>query len=292
YVLWALAGALGVAIFLGLWRVMPIAPRETMHFGKEPYLHAVSPAGNILATSEDVDFLLRGPIHLWDLQTGQQRLSVAGDWSAVRKVDFPPRGTLFTVLDQDGHLTLWETATGKEVARFVELEKKAGWEVPLDTMFSPDDCFLILEDAHPAVHDSAVLVFWEVEAKAVRARIEGDLSHLTIAKDGQQMALVRRVEPQHFCVERWQLEASFPGSGPFQKYDVVAREVAISPKLDTFAYSCAGSDPDTGDEIHLWDLATGNEKAKVVYLNPDPLYSHLRFNPNGRFLAVDNPHFF
>jgi WD40 repeat protein len=272
-----------------LWRLMPLAPKETIHGGKEPYLHAVSPAGNLLATSEWTDFPHQGLIHLWDLQTGQRRLSVAGDWSAVRKGDFSPQGTLLAILDQDDHLTLWDTAAGKEVARFVELEKKARWSVPLETMFSPDDRFLILQEPHQEGENAYFLLFWEVETKAVRARIEGYLLHLAITKDGKQMALFRRVEPHHFRVERWRLDAGFPDSGPFQIHDVVAHEVAISPKLDTFASSRAGTDPGKSDDIQLWDLATGTEKAKVVYLNPDPPNFHLQFSPNGRFLTVDNP---
>jgi WD40 repeat protein len=288
YALWSLAGTIGVVIFLALWRLSPVAPRQTMHGRKEPCLHAVSSASNLLATSESADFPHRGPIHLWDLQTGQRRLSVVGDWAAVRKVEFSPQGKLLTVIDQDDHMTLWETATGKEVARFVEFEKK-GWTIPLETKFSPDDCFLILQDRHPALQDSDFLIFWNVESKAVRARIEGDLSDLTIAKDGKEMALSRQVERQHIRVERWRLDDGFPDAGPFQKYDVIAHEVAISPKLYTFASSRASTSPDKGDEIQLWDLATGKEKAKVVYLNPDPSNFHLRFSPNGRFLTVDNP---
>src|SRR5262249_40545275 len=174
----------------------------------------------------------------------------------------------------------------------LELAKKARSSVPLETMFSPDDRFLILQEPHPAGQGPDFLLFWEVESKAVRARIEGYLSDLTIAKDGKQMALSRRVESQHFRVERWRLDAGFPDSGPFQTHDVVAHEVAISPKLDTFATSRPGADPEKGDEIQLWDLATGKEKAKVAYLNPDPPNFHLQFSPNGRFLSVDNPHRF
>jgi WD40 repeat protein len=288
YVLWSLAGALGVAIFLGSWRLLPMAPRATTHGKKEPYLHAVSPAGNLLATSEWIDFPYHGPVHLWDLQTGQRRLSVAGDWSGVRKVEFSPQAQFLTVIDQDSHLTLWDTATGKEAARFEELEKEAGRNL-LDTKFSPDDRFLIFQEPHQAGPDSNFLLFWEVETKAVRARIAGSLSDLTIANDGKQMALSRRVEPLHFRVEHWRLDAGFPASGPFQVHDVVAHEVAISPKLDTFASRRSGNDPAKCDDIQLWDLATGKEKAKVAYLNPDPANFYLRFSPNGRFLTVDNP---
>src|SRR5205814_1890689 len=132
-----------------------------------------------------------------------------------------PQGQLLTVIDQDNHLTLWDTATGQEVAHFAELEKKAGWEVPLKTMFSPDDRFLILQEPQPALQNPYFLLFWEVETKAVRARVEGYLSRLTVAKDGKQMALFRWVEAQQFRVERWRLDAGFPDAGPFQTHDVV-----------------------------------------------------------------------
>src|SRR5205807_1694488 len=147
-----------------------------------------------------------------------------------------------------------------EVTRFVELERKANWNPPLDTKFSPDDRFLILQEPRATDQDPRFLLFWDVEPNAVRARIEGHLSNLTMAKDGTQMALSRWIGREHFRVERWRLEAGFPDSGPFQKHDVVAHEVAISPKLDTFASLRAGTDPQ-GDVIQCWDLATGKEKA-------------------------------
>jgi WD40 repeat protein len=157
--------------------------------------------------------------------------------------------------------------------------------------FSPDDRFLIFQDPNPADQNLFFLLFWEVESKAVRARIEGSLSRLVIAKDGKEMVLSRRVEPQRFRVERWQLGAGFPESGPFQRYDVSANDVAISPKLDTFASWRAGTGQEKGDEIQLWDLTTGNEKAKIVYSKTDQPIHHLCFSPNGRFLTVGTSHF-
>jgi hypothetical protein len=193
-----------------------------------------------------------------------------------------------TVIDQDDHLTLWDTATGTEVARFVELEKQAAWSIPLGGQFSPDDRFLILQEPHGEGRDPFFLLFLDVESKTMRARIEGYLSHLMIAKDGKEMALSRQVDSQHIRVERWRLDAGFPDAGPFQNIEVDASEVVISPKLVTFASRRAGEDPQKGDDIQLWDLATGKEKAQVVYRNPDPPNLHLGFSPNGRFLTVDN----
>src|SRR5262249_44948953 len=150
-------------------------PRATIH--ERLHLHALSPAGDILATSEDRNAWPHpGPIQLWDVQTGQRRLSLAGDWSAVRSVEFSPRGTLLAVVDQDEHLTIRETATGKEVARFVELERKEGSSQRLETRFSPDDRFLAIEEPRPAGPIPSFVLFWDVKAKAVRARIEGHLS--------------------------------------------------------------------------------------------------------------------
>ncbi len=291
----AVNGSLGLnlwlLLFAGLCQVVPVVPKATWHAGKAPHLHAFLADGKTLVTSGNSDFPHQGPIDLWDVATGQRRLSVAGDWVAVREVKVSPDDKVFTTLDRNDHLAMWETATGQKVEPFAEFQKELGWTDCRDKQFSPDGRFLILEQRRATREGPYFLFFWEVETQALRARIEGYLADLMIDKDGKQMAIFHRAEPSHFRVERWRLDARFPDTGPFQVHDVSAHKVAISPKLDTFATAHKNAGPDNGD-IQLWDLATGKEKAKIVYFNPDPPNNQLRFSPNGRFLTVDNPHRF
>jgi WD40 repeat protein len=296
YVLWSLAVAAWAGILLGLWQCIPPLPKMTMHAGKALSLDAVSQDGTVLLATDDSYSSNDRSIHVWDVETGRQRLAIVGNWATVREVKLSPDGTVFTVLDQDDRWTLWETATGKEVPGLLEIQKDAFWVhsekkvMSVDNRFSPDGRFLILQFHLLSNVFHYMLVFWDVETKAVRARLDGDYSELTIAKDGNQMAVCRPTKPGQFRIERWRLDADFPHAGPFQVHDVVADAIAISPTFDTFACDRASHDPEKADEIRLWDLATGRDKAKVMCFNLDQRNPRLQFSPNGQFLTADIPY--
>jgi WD40 repeat protein len=302
YVLWSLAGALALSIFASVWELVPIHPIRTIRVGSaEPNLHAILADGRTLVTSESSDFPYKGAIQFWDVETGEQRISIAGNWSGIRKMEVSPDSKTFTVLDSDNRLTLWDAATGAEIFGFVAFQEEAGLPGWRETRFSPDGRFLIFEKRLKANEGPYFLVFWEIATQVLRARIEGHLSALTIGSDGKQMAIHRwMTDRPHIRIERWRLDADFPDAGPFQVHEVIANDVAISPKLDRFAAVRRKADPENADpgtwfgtdDIQLLDLATGQEMAKVVYINPDWANNHLRFSPNGRFLTDDFPYRF
>jgi WD40 repeat protein len=284
YVVWALSSAFGTALFLTLWLLWPLAPKTTIYARLR--LHALSPDGSILATSGDYNSRIhQGAICLWDVRTGHEVLSIEGGWSANRHVEFSPRGTMLAVRDEADHLTIWDVSRGNEVARFSELELEA--KLPLETRFSPDDRFLILQEPFKEIDDHRFLVFWNLKSKTVQARLRGTLSDLKIAKDGSFIVNACRIGPEHVTVEQWRLDAAFPEFGPLLERDVMASEVAISPRLDAFASRSTNAGPD-GDAVQLWDLVTGEETAKAVYRDPDPANSQIQFSPTGTFLTVEN----
>ncbi len=294
YVLWSLAGALAVCIGACVWELVPIYPIRTIRVGSaEPNIHAFFADGRALVTSESTDSPHKGAIQFWDIETGEKRLSIVGSWSAIREFKMSPDDRVFTVLDYDDRLTMWETATGKQAASFTAFQEEEDLVGRYNTQFSPDGRFLIFERRLKANEGPYFLIFWEIETQKVRARVEGYLSDLTIATDGKQMAIRRGMADwPHIRIERWRLDADFPDAGPFQVHDVIANDVAISPKLDRFAAARRKADPENVDDIQLLDLATGQEMAKVVYINPDWHNNHLRFSPNGRFLTDDFPYRF
>jgi WD40 repeat protein len=285
YVRWLFSVAIFVILFAATRQLCPFFPRITIPASLE--LHAISPDGSILAISEGSGrFPYYGPIQLWNLKTGERQLSIVGGWTAVRKVEFSPLGSMLAILDEADRLTIWKTATGSEVARFTELEHKV--RLPLETLFSPDERFLVIQEPREGWPRTDFLIFWDIKTKAVHARLEGELHYLTFARDGKEMAQFVRPERKQYSVEKWQLDAKFPASGPVCTHDVAAPDVAFSPKFDFFASRRPGTV--AGEEVvQLWDLTTGEEKAKVVYSNPDSSNYHLQFSPNGRFLSVDNP---
>ncbi len=289
YVQWSLAIGLAMGIFVCMWQIVPIVPKVTMHGVLRASLHAVSRDRKILLTTEDVEHCRF--IQVWVIETGQLRLTIAPEITAVY-LDLSPDATVFTVRDAKDRLTVWETSTGEEITGFEKFQNEARRHDPNGTRFSPDGRFLIIEQKSERGEQASLLSFWELETRTFKAEIEGELSNLTIAADGSQMAIQRSINGSpRMRLERWRLDADFPGYGPFQVHEVVAYELAVSPKLDRFASASHNEDPMKGDDIRLYDLASGKELANVEYRNPDT-QNHLRFSPNGRLLTDDNPHRF
>ncbi len=287
YLLWSMAFAALCAIFACLWLLIPILPKATLSCVDAGRPLAISRDGTILLTaaspSEDCD-----AVKVWNLVTGQQRLAIVG--SFVREVHLSPDDAVFTVVDHEYRLSLWETATGEQCEGFLELRKNPFWapgrkmDLEFKDQFSPDGRFLILERLLPHA-----LVFWDVERRAVRGKIDGSLSKLTIAEDAKQLAVCRPGQPGQFRIERWQLDADFPDAGPFQVHQLEADAVAVSPNFDSFASQRVSHDPTGADEIQLWDLDTGEEKAKALFFNSQKPRCDLRFSPKGHFLTADDP---
>jgi WD40 repeat protein len=282
YLLWTLAGALWIAIFFGLWHLVPVLPKKTLEVGGEaPWLEAFLPEGRIVFMKYSAADDRRPPIQLWDSKIGQRVISLPVDLRHVREIMASPDGSVFTTLDSHTDLRMWEAATGKEISEFVAFQKNADCTGERAARFSPDGRFLIVSSFKEG--KGPFLLFWEVGARKLRLRPRARLSDLTIADNGQQMSIHRLVEDQpHIKVECWLLDADFPNRGPYQVHDVIAHDVAISPKFDVFASARGNADPNKGDDIQLWDMETGREIANAV--SPF-LHYYVRFSPNGRYLS-------
>jgi WD40 repeat protein len=278
YVLWPLTIVLGIGIFFSTWQLAPLVPKAVLKVNsKTPRLHAYLADGGILVTN-DGPSLPHPRIELWDTGTGKKRISITdSNWNAMAS----PDGSVFTMLDSHTDLKMWETGTGKEIPEFVAFQEEAGCLRQNATRFSPDSRFFIVEHSMP--EGTVFLLFWEVGTKTLKLCVKAHLSDLRIAANGQQMVILHKLEDgQHIQLERWHLDAGFPSHGPFQVHDVDAYCVAISPQFDTFASARHNEDP-TKDDVQLWDMATGRQRAEVVA--PQWCYD-LQFNTDGSFLRA------
>jgi RNA polymerase sigma factor (sigma-70 family) len=122
---------------------------------------AFSPDGNRLAAAAQMwqdrkgsGPVLRGSVLLWDVRTGEKKLSLTGLADGLSVVRFSPDGRLLATGGRDGAVRLWEVATGRERHRF------KGHETTVNQLlFTPDGKFLASSSA-----DASTLV-WDVEGR-------------------------------------------------------------------------------------------------------------------------------
>jgi WD40 repeat protein len=290
-VLRLLAVALWVIIFLGVDWFVPPLPTATIRGQKEPYVHAFSPDGKLVVTSEIKGSCFPCPLYIWDVETGGLRRSVGEGWTGLRDVQFSPDGKVLTAINENDQHLVWEIATGNEIGCIIA-DKTRTFNFHHCHKFSPDGRFLILYGSMPVdFRDwgySDTVVFWEPSARAERARLTGTYQSLTFSPDGKEMALAYKRTKSVMRIERWRLNDSFPNSGPIDYFHLPAECVTISPKFDIIASARRTVNADQGDVIQLWDLATRKEKAFVVHPNGESHIDTLEFSRTGRFLTAEH----
>jgi WD40 repeat protein len=191
-------------------------------------------------------------------------------------------------MNEDYHLKVWETATGKEEADVpfqTEAEQRILWE------FSPKGDFIIFhrDGIYRPVEDRC-FEFLEIKTGQVRARIDTKYGAMTIAPDGKSMKMVHvehGEEENQYKIERWRFVDDPRVVELVQTLTVSDNSFPIeSPNLDRIATLTRVPGPLKADEIRLCDSATGRELACVFLESSTLKVGSLRFSPDGKLLIV------
>lgn len=285
------------------WQLLPPRPRATLedsepHLGwsSRPYLDCFSPDGQTLVVTTEQSQIrrgIRGPIRLWDANTGRERYALVPDWRHVERVEFSPDGRLLAaqgrfLSEPAGSLKLWDVATGTERADLDAIPARycAG-------CFSPDGRFFVLQRWLPGLLMLGPLDFWEVETGRVRASIPGQVECLQFAPDGRRLVIFHPNGydgPQAVRVQLWALADAPPYLTLLKQYDRpydrVVDRFASSPALDRFALATYWHTTEGRAEIKVYDLATGSVVASTIHRDPSARIDELSFSPDGRFLLA------
>lgn len=221
---------------------------------------AFSPDGCWMASS-DVD----GRIHLWDVVTGQPKLS----WQAHNEFTWglsfsPDSQMLVSGSPHDSLIKFWDVQTGKLLREPFQIIKMS-WAV----QFSPDGKQLAIGE------EEGFLELWDVETGTRLAFLEGHskiVHSVAFSPDGQRLVS----GGGDFTIRLWDL-STFSEMRQFEGHCHTVLSVAFSP--DGQRVASASWDK----TARLWHLATG---ASICFEEHTEPFWAVAFSPDGSLLAT------
>jgi WD40 repeat protein len=260
-----------------------------------------SPNGKLLATGDT-----RGEIHLWQVSTFRQMLSLKGHESWVWSVNFSPDARTLVSSSQDRTIKLWDTQTGQCLKTL-----QGGNHVIRSVEYSPDgqtiasghgDATVRLWDAHTGEcirtlqgHDKGVwsICFspdghtlasgsldhtarlWDVYTGQCLLTLNDHTSwvwSVSISPDGQTLAS----SSDDRTIKLWDIQTG-QCLKTLQGHHHSVKSVGFSPDGQTLT---SGSDDRT---VRLWNTHTG--RCLATLQGHDYGVWSVRFNPDGKTLA-------
>jgi WD40 repeat protein len=268
-----------VVTFAASWWLTPIEPYATLNLGDECGLYLFSPDGTTFVTAGTSSFgRFAGPLRVWDVEQGRERLSVAHGRVKIDTVRFSPDSSLLAANERGDYLKLWNARTGEEVASIGAEAAKWIW-----FQFSPDGRFLVFLD-HSKSPDVDNITFWNIETKRQQGSVEGNFHTLRFAPDGHSFATFRRKDsPEINEVLLWKMD-QVPVLE--KQHQITASQVVISPDLKTFA--TADDLPDGNGQVAMWDMMTGEKRWSGTFNERIADWWPLSFIANGKVLSAQS----
>jgi WD40 repeat protein/serine/threonine protein kinase len=266
-----------------LWNLTAVEEARLLEESRgQGTLVAYSPNGRWLAIAGQVG------ARLWDAPTRQpvRDLPVKGGVSLAFAPDSRTLATGGTVhlghglADQDYRVRLWNVTTGEQVAEFqgrsdgIPIQRSVG-----SVAFSPDGRLLAAGFGSPGHLQSdydQIVKIWDLRtAQEVKTfAVRNSVPRLVFSPDGKTLAAAcRDGKLYRWMTETWQELPALTASGPVHR-------VVFSPD-GKLLVAGAGNWPRA--DIHLWDAATGSEKARLQ--GHSHVLLSLAISPDGKTLA-------
>jgi WD40 repeat protein len=254
--------------------------RECYHFAiptAAGWTWDLTPDGRALATqSRD------SAIRVWDTATGKMLWEVARKDHVFGRVSLSPDGKILAAMDEtgkEGHLCLWDLASGKEVGDIPVGEHGAFFS---DLFFAAGGTLIA---AHERSWESGLIHVWDVATGAKRPLRDEDTCQArdsSLSPDGKLVATVSKDKDGEKC--RLRLLDTDTGRAlretelPFPAYS--AGPPRFSPDGRTVATDGFGSG------LFLWSAASGKQLPTPEGCG-DRVWDCV-FSPDGRNLAVED----
>jgi dipeptidyl aminopeptidase/acylaminoacyl peptidase len=221
-----------------------------------------------------------GPVRLWDVATGRERLKVL-DADAPWPIPFlAPDNSWLLTLDAKNGLVLWDTATGKVRATLWPPEDLGRTWDTRAVAISPDGRVIAREQL-----DHRAVRLWESATGRLLAILDGACQPLVFTPDGQAVATATQgTDAKLWDVQTGRERFTFAGH-PSQ-----VGAIAVSPdgrRLATgllqrkFLYQ----QPAPLTAVKLWDAGTGQSVATIA-VEQQEVAVGLTFSPDNGWLVI------
>ena len=218
---------------------------------------ALSPDGRTVANWGPDD-----KVCLWDVADSENKVTLGGDTSKVRRMTFSPDSRTVAGGTLDDEVILWDVASGARKATFL-----GHTDSITSIAFSPDGVILASGSWDKTVR------LWDVETGAhkrtLTAHTQG-ISNVRFSPNGGTFVSSSFNENKVILwdVSTWQRKAAV---------DTDINRFALSPDSSTLATA------NWRGELNLWDVASGTHKAE--FLGHLSNISSVTFSPDGKTLA-------
>ncbi|HEX8709177.1 MAG TPA: WD40 repeat domain-containing protein [Pyrinomonadaceae bacterium] len=232
----------------------------------------------------------RKRLKVWDVSTGRVNREYTGNDNQISAVAFSLDGSRIAAGDRGSKAWVWETATGRLVARF---ETKQNDEIS-ELALAPDGKLLATIGEGGCYWTNTCntkVKLWDVEAGRLKATLSLPslenviFSKLAFSPDGKTLATVLEWKAALWDAGSGELRAKLidPASGGSLLHEAAGdspREIAFSPNGRVLAVLGFYS-----GHVKLWDVGSGKLIASSRELAPGEAVRSICFSADGRLMA-------
>lgn len=224
-----------------------------------------------------------GPVRLWDVQTGQERVTLLDNHTRLPHIDYSPNSDLLATEDGEGELILWDVHSGQEWARFQvsEMATISCWRP--NFAFSPDGRTLAFEN-----RDGSGVTLWDLTANREQFHLPGGSRPVLFSRDSRTLATAFDQSIRFWDVATGEANATTHGQ-PVHPTSEAFAPVAFSPDGQVFATATPkleAMNPQSR-QVTLWNVSTGEEI--IAWDTEEEVRYSLAFSPDGQVLTGHTP---
>ncbi|KAG8725035.1 hypothetical protein FRC09_009635 [Ceratobasidium sp. 395] len=233
---------------------------------------AYSPDGMFIA------FGLGDTINIWGVNTGQLvSQACKGHLDAITSIDYSPDGAYIVSGSYDGTVRIWNAYTGRLIGQPLEGHNRDVHSVA----YSPDGTHIVSSS-----YDKTIRI-WDAQPNQISGQLcaSGHLGVITsVVYSPNGARIVSGSDDKTICF--WDARTGQIVGEPM-KSEVVISSVAYSPDGEYIASGSGSPLPGSTSrryDIYIWDLRTGNARAKPLDGHTGPVTS-IAYSPDGAKIA-------